>query len=98
MRRFGLRPTEGSASCETPLPECRECALAACGSGVRALVLRMNCPAADACRLRALGVYEGARVGIVDARNGLLLDVRGSRLALDRRTAASIIVQPLAAA
>lgn len=57
------------------------------------MILHVRCAAADACRLRALGVYEGARVVVVDARNGLLLDVRGSRLAVDHRTADAILVR-----
>src|SRR5262245_23041268 len=58
------------------------CRLAECARGGRAVVVRVACDAADACRLRALGVYEGARVDVVDSRNGLLLQVRGSRIAL----------------
>ena len=70
------------------------CSLVACVNGAPAVVVQVSCPAADACRLRALGVYEGARVVVVDARNGLLLDVRGSRLALGSALAASIAVLP----
>lgn len=61
------------------------------------MVVQVNCPAGDACRLRALGVYEGARLTVVDSRNGLLLDVRGSRLALGRAIASAISVLPLPA-
>ena len=71
------------------------CSLVACVNGGSAVVVQVSCPAADACRLRALGVYEGARVVVVDARNGLLLDVRGSRLALGTALAASITVLPV---
>lgn len=56
------------------------------------MIVSVNCPGGDACRLRALGIYEGARVRILDSRAGLLLDVRGSRLALDAAVAATIAV------
>lgn len=71
------------------------CPLAACRTGHRAVVVNVGCPAAEACRLRALGVYEGANVSIVDSRNGLLLQVRGSRLAIGAAVAAAIMVIPL---
>ena len=51
----------------------------------------LECPLADAARLRVLGVFEGAQVCIVDRRGGLLLDVRGSRLALDTAIAMTIM-------
>jgi Fe2+ transport system protein FeoA len=47
--------------------------------------------------LRTLGVFEGACVRIVDRRHGILLDVCGSRLALDRAVAMNIIAAPVAA-
>jgi Fe2+ transport system protein FeoA len=71
------------------------CPLAACGNGHRAVVVSVDCPAAEACRLRALGVYEGAKVAVVDSRNGLLLQVRGSRLAIGPAVAAAITVIPI---
>ena len=71
------------------------CPLAACRRGHRAVVVSVDCPVAEACRLRALGVYEGASVAIVDSRNGLLLQVRGSRLAIGAAVAAAITVIPL---
>ena len=72
------------------------CPLAACRNGHRAVVVSVDCPAAEACRLRALGVYGGANVAVRDARNGLLLQVRGSRLAVGAAVAAAITVIPLA--
>ena len=51
----------------------------------------------DAERLRSLGLYEGARVGIVDTRSGMVLDVRGARLGLGWKVVAGITVQPLGA-
>lgn len=70
------------------------CTLAACFAGDRATVRQLQCTKADAMRLRSLGVYEGAKVGIVDRRNGVLLDVCGSRLALDATMAGAIVVDP----
>ncbi len=73
------------------------CTLDACLAGERATVRQLQCAKADAMRLRTLGVYEGAKVGIVDRRNGVLLDVCGSRLALDATMAGAIVVDPNAA-
>lgn len=85
-----------AASEELCAPECpTACPLADCVRGHRAVVVRVDCDAADACRLRALGVYEGARVDVVDSRNGLLLQVRGSRIALGAAVAAAIAVIPV---
>ena len=53
------------------------CPLMACTTGRRAVVVNVGCDGAEACRLRAMGIYEGARVSVVDSRNGLLLQVRG---------------------
>lgn len=74
----------------------RECALAACATGCRAAVLRMECPHDEAQRLRGMGLFEGSCVQVLDARNGMLLEVKGSRLALGRALAAAIRVLPLA--
>ena len=74
-----------------------DCPLASCPIGFCALVVGLSCPAHEARRLRTLGVFEGARVNIVDTRSGILLDVRGSRLALDVAVARSIRVRPLVA-
>jgi Fe2+ transport system protein FeoA len=74
------------------------CTLATCVTGSDAMVLQMRCASPDACRLRSLGVFEGALVSIVDSRNGRLLAVRGSRLAVDEHTAHSILVRPVEAA
>src|SRR5687768_14868296 len=71
------------------------CPLLQCARGNCAVVVRVDCSASDACRLRALGVYEGARVDVVDSRNGLLLQVRGSRIALGATVAAAIAVIPV---
>lgn len=74
------------------------CALSSCPTGSRAVVLAISCPAGDACRLRALGIYEGARVAVVGTRPGMLIEVRGTRLALGATLAATVGVLPLDAA
>ena len=71
------------------------CLLAACATGSRATVLSMRCGDAEACRLRALGLCEGANVSVVEARNCMLLDVRGARLAVGSAITAGITVLPL---
>lgn len=76
---------------------CATCPLAACARGSRAAVLRMECDSAEACRLRNLGLFEGACVTVVDIQDGLLLDVCGSRLALAGALASAITVRPLSA-
>lgn len=76
-------------------PACDSCPLGACAPGSRATVLCIACPAHDAQRLRTLGLFEGAHVGIVDARSGIVLDVRGSRLALGGAIVAAITVRPV---
>ena len=77
--------------------DCADCPLAACNTGQCATVLGVACQALDANRLRTLGVYEGARVSVVDRRSGVLIDVCGTRLALNDAIAASILVRPLGA-
>ena len=74
------------------------CALSACPKGCSAVVLSVRCPAGDACRLRALGIFEGARVAVVGTRPGMLIEVRGTRLALGATLAATVGVMPLDAA
>jgi Fe2+ transport system protein FeoA len=74
-----------------------DCALASCDPGICATILGVGCPALEAHRLRTLGVYEGARVSVVDRCSGVLLDVCGTRLALDDAVAAHILVRPTAA-
>lgn len=99
MRSLWRRPRRAPIPCAESSADCAGiCALTACAVGAPAQVLRVECPAADACRLRALGVYEGARLVVLDGRNGYLLDVRGARLAVDRRTAATIVVRVAAGA
>ena len=72
------------------------CALSACAAGSRATILEVRCGDADACRLRALGLCEGASVNVVRSRDCTLLEVRGSRLALGAAIASGITVLPVA--
>lgn len=76
---------------------CDSCPLLACRAGLRATVVCIRCPAADAERLRTLGLFEGAEVGVVDTRSGMVLDVRGARLALGWMVVRDITVRPLVA-
>lgn len=86
---------EGDASAAaTAIAPPASCPLAACGPGARATVLALCCGHADACRLRALGFSEGTQVDVVDARHAMLLDVRGTRIALGPALTAGITVQP----
>ena len=79
-------------------PAARTCALAACAAGSHATIVDIACSADEACRLRALGVCEGTSVSVIDARHAMLLDVRGTRLALGSAITAGITVQPIARA
>ena len=78
-----------------PAAPCAACPLAACASGCQAAVLSMECAHPEAHRLRGLGLFEGACVRVLDSRNGMLLEVKGSRLALGASLASSITVLPL---
>ncbi|MBW3629998.1 MAG: ferrous iron transport protein A, partial [Gemmatimonadetes bacterium] len=49
----------------------------------------------EACRLRNLGLYEGASVRVVDMQDGLILEVRGARVAVGAALASTITVLPL---
>ena len=71
-------------------------ALSACASGARATVVELCCGHQEACRLRAIGLCEGAHVDVVDARRAMLLEVRGTRIALGPALTAGITVQPIA--
>jgi len=70
------------------------CSLAACVPGSRATVVDIECSADEACRLRALGLCEGTSVNVIDARHAMLLEVRGTRLALGSAITAGITVRP----
>jgi Fe2+ transport system protein FeoA len=76
------------------MPARTTCALAACRPGSRATVVDIECTADEACRLRALGLCEGTSVNVIDSRHAMLLEVRGTRLALGSAITAGITVQP----
>ena len=86
--------SEPGAAADASSGPARSCLLAACSAGSRATVLEMRCGENEACRLRALGLCEGASVNVVDTRHAMLLDVRGTRLALGRALTAGITVRP----
>lgn len=69
------------------------CPLRACRVGTRATVVDIECTGDEACRLRALGLCEGIAVSVLDSRDAMLLDVRGTRLALGAALTAGITVQ-----
>lgn len=80
----------------SPAPRCASpCALAACAAGCQAAVLHMECEGGEARRLRTLGLFEGARVTVLEARGGHLLEIKGARIALGPALAAAIQVLPL---
>lgn len=83
------------AARETSPRPCAECPLAACASGCRAAVLRVECENGEAHRLRGLGLFEGSFVRVLDSRNGMLLEVKGARLALGSSLASAITVLPI---
>ncbi len=70
------------------------CRLGDCVAGASATVVSLGCGENEACRLRELGLMEGSNVNVVDARHCMLLDVRGSRLALSPAITAGITVLP----
>lgn len=70
------------------------CRLGDCLKGASATVVSLGCGENEACRLRELGLMEGASISVVDARHCMLLDVRGSRLALSPAITAGITVLP----
>lgn len=82
-----------SDSSSRSLPVCT-CPLLDSEAGSEATVVAIACGEGDACRLRAMGVYEGATVSVINKRHCLLVDVRGTRLALGADLAQDITVQP----
>jgi Fe2+ transport system protein FeoA len=96
FRFLRIRSRAPKSTAHASIAASAACTLGACPVGLQATVLCLACPAHDAQRLRALGLFEGARVGVLDTRSGMVLDVRGARLALGREIAASITVRPVA--
>lgn len=74
------------------------CTLKTCRVGTRATVVDIECSGDEACRLRALGLCEGIAVSVLDSRDAMLLDVRGTRLALGAALTAGITVKLAAGA
>jgi Fe2+ transport system protein FeoA len=73
------------------------CALNVCPAGTRVTVVDIECSGDEACRLRSLGFCEGTSVNVIDARDAMLLEVRGTRIALGSALTAGITVQPVSA-
>jgi Fe2+ transport system protein FeoA len=98
---FGFRREQEkehtATRCEVPCCDvCAEpCALNRLPAGVRAVVVKILCPHGEASRLRILGLFEGTPVTIVDDRVGMVLDVRGTRVAIGASLAAAIIGIPV---
>ena len=88
-RIFGRRDTAVAP------PACGGCPLAACATGCKAAVLSMDCEHGEAHRLRGMGLFEGTMIRVIDSRNGMLLEVKGSKLALGSSLASSIQVLPV---
>ena len=72
----------------------RACALNTCRAGTQTTVIDIECSDDEAYRLRALGLCEDAAVNVIDARDAMLLEVRGTRLALGSALTAGITVRP----
>ncbi len=92
-RRPRALPVVPAASAAVPAGACT---LGSCRAGSWATVVEMSCGDQEACRLRALGLCEGARVNVVDARHATLLEVRGTRIAIGRALSEGIVVRPIA--
>jgi Fe2+ transport system protein FeoA len=90
-----FRRRKQNDSANAPALAADQCPLGACATGQRATVVCVACPAHDARRLRTLGVFEGAELAVIGKRSGILLDVRGSRLALDTAIAMAVTVRPV---
>ena len=73
----------------------RTCVLSSCPIGCHARVVDVSGTMADACQLRAMGMCEGADVHVIDSQDVMLLDVRGTRLALGAMITEAITVQVL---
>ena len=59
-------------------------------------MIRLVIPTTNAHKLRGMGLFEGSCVQVIDSRNGMLLEVKGARLALGAALARTIKVLPLA--
>jgi Fe2+ transport system protein FeoA len=86
---LATRPTQ----CEQTARRIATCPLAQCVPGSLATVIDLACSPEEGCRLRALGLYEGSRLCVVESRHCMLVDVRGTRLALGNGLTTGITVQ-----
>jgi ferrous iron transport protein A len=96
LRLFARRPRALPVVAPAAAVPAGACTLGACRAGSWATVVEMACGDQEACRLRALGICEGARVNVVDARRATLLEVRGTRIAIGRALSDGIVVRPIA--
>lgn len=94
LRFFARRSRALPVLAAVPAQAAGTCTLGAVRAGAWATVLEMDCGDQEACRLRALGLCEGARVNVLDARHATLLDVRGTRIAIGRALSDGITVRP----
>ena len=88
-RRRRITTVEPDAGC------CPTCSLNLCARGTRARVLGLDCELEDAQKLRALGLFEGAPLRVVDLQAACVLAVLGSKVAIAHQLAARIRVQRL---
>ena len=63
--------------------------------GTEALIAEVSVDAADAVRLKSLGMCVGRRVQLVKAGDPLVVRVLGARVGLSARLASGVFVQPL---
>ncbi len=66
---------------------------AGAGDGYRILAVEERSDETG-CRLREMGLYEGARVEVVSAGDPVVLSLLGARIAVCRRCARHVVVQP----
>src|ERR1035438_7649074 len=69
--------------------------LPACVEGRRVRGEQVDAEDSDGCRLRELGVYEGAEARVVTQGDPVVLSVFGNRLAICRRCAGHVLVRQL---
>ena len=90
-----LKRLLGRREATDTVSRCGACPLAACATGCKAAVVRMECEHGEAHRLRGMGLFEGTTVRVIDSRNGMLLEVKGAKVALGQALARAITVLPI---
>lgn len=85
---------EADCICRTDMqPSCPAMPLAFAGAGVEAAVLSVRGSKESCHHLENLGFVEGARVKVVcEAAGNLIVEVKGSQVALDRQAAMKVSV------